>query len=45
MIPELLFDLYLNAVYVKGIIDITLGRQGSWGPVKQPITDRPVVIQ
>ncbi|MDJ0377569.1 glycosyltransferase family 2 protein [Cryobacterium sp. PH31-L1] len=44
VIPELLFDIYLNAVYVKGIIDITLGRQGSWGHVKQPITERPVVI-
>ena len=35
VIPELLFDMYLNAVYVQGIIDITRGRQGSWGHVQQ----------
>lgn len=28
--PELLFDMFLNVVYVKGIIDISLGRQASW---------------
>lgn len=30
LIPELLFDMFLNLVYVKGIIDISLGRQASW---------------
>ena len=29
-LPELLFDMYLNTIYVKGIIDLTLGRQPSW---------------
>ncbi|TFB99036.1 glycosyltransferase family 2 protein [Cryobacterium adonitolivorans] len=28
--PELCFDMFLNVVYVKGIIDITLGRQANW---------------
>jgi cellulose synthase/poly-beta-1,6-N-acetylglucosamine synthase-like glycosyltransferase len=28
--PELVFDMFLNVVYVKGIIDISLGRQASW---------------
>ncbi len=32
VVPELLFDMFLNFVYIKGIIDITRGRQGSWGP-------------
>ncbi|MEC5152346.1 glycosyltransferase family 2 protein [Cryobacterium sp. GrIS_2_6] len=30
VLPELCFDMFLNAVYVKGIIDITLGRQAGW---------------
>ena len=42
VLPELLFDMYLNAVYVKGIIDITRGEQGSWGHVQQRSTVRSV---
>jgi cellulose synthase/poly-beta-1,6-N-acetylglucosamine synthase-like glycosyltransferase len=30
LLPELLFDIFLNIVYVKGIIDITLGRKAAW---------------
>ncbi|MDY7541423.1 MULTISPECIES: glycosyltransferase family 2 protein [unclassified Cryobacterium] len=30
VLPELCFDMFLNVVYVKGIIDITLGRQAAW---------------
>ncbi|WP_051441968.1 glycosyltransferase family 2 protein [Arthrobacter sp. H14] len=30
LFPELLFDMFLNIVYVKGIIDISLGRQAAW---------------
>ena len=30
LLPELLFDVYLNTIYVKGIIDLTLGRQPAW---------------
>ncbi len=30
LFPELLFDSYLNVVYVKGVVDIALGRQADW---------------
>jgi cellulose synthase/poly-beta-1,6-N-acetylglucosamine synthase-like glycosyltransferase len=30
LFPELLFDMYLNTIYVKGIIDLTFGRQPAW---------------
>ena len=36
LFPELLFDMFLNIVFVKGIIDISLGRQASWKHVTRP---------
>lgn len=30
LFPELFFDMFLNVVYVRGIIDISLGRQADW---------------
>lgn len=30
MFPELFFALFLNVVYVKGILDISLRRQARW---------------
>lgn len=30
LFPELVFAAVLNVVYVKGIIDITLGRSAKW---------------
>ncbi|MFC9353799.1 glycosyltransferase [Arthrobacter sp. NPDC057013] len=30
VVPELLFDMFLNVVYVKGIIDMSVGREASW---------------
>ncbi|WP_241986236.1 glycosyltransferase family 2 protein [Cryobacterium psychrophilum] len=33
LVPELVFDIVLDLVYVQGIIDITLGRTGAWGHV------------
>ncbi|HET7415420.1 MAG TPA: glycosyltransferase family 2 protein [Arthrobacter sp.] len=30
LFPELCFDMFLNFVYVKGIIDISLGKQAAW---------------
>lgn len=30
LIPELLFDAYLDLVYVKGVLDISLGRKATW---------------
>ena len=33
LIPELLYDMYLDLVYVKGIFDITFARNATWGHV------------
>jgi len=33
LIPELLYDMYLDVVYVKGIFDITFARNATWGHV------------
>ncbi|SDL06677.1 Glycosyltransferase, catalytic subunit of cellulose synthase and poly-beta-1,6-N-acetylglucosamine synthase [Arthrobacter sp. ov407] len=30
LFPELFFDMFLNIVYIKGIIDISLGRTANW---------------
>ncbi|KHL02440.1 glycosyltransferase family 2 protein [Sinomonas humi] len=30
ILPELLFDMFLNVVYVKGILDITRGQKATW---------------
>ncbi|MBW4094554.1 MAG: glycosyltransferase [Acidobacteria bacterium] len=30
LFPELLFDMFLNLVYVKGVVDISLGRKADW---------------
>ncbi|MDJ0348008.1 glycosyltransferase family 2 protein [Cryobacterium sp. PH29-G1] len=40
VLPELCFDMFLNLVYVKGIIDITRGRQGQWGAATQSTRPR-----
>jgi cellulose synthase/poly-beta-1,6-N-acetylglucosamine synthase-like glycosyltransferase len=31
LIPELLYDLFLDAIYVYGLIQITLARRAQWG--------------
>ncbi len=33
LIPELLYDMYLDVVYLKGIFDITFARNANWGHV------------
>ena len=33
MIPELLYDMYLDLCYLKGIFDITFARNATWGHV------------
>ena len=38
LLPELLFDMYLNAIYVKGIVDITTCRSATWSHVEKPRT-------
>ncbi len=43
LIPELLYDMFLDVVYLKGIFDITFARNARWGHVahaEQP-THRP----
>jgi cellulose synthase/poly-beta-1,6-N-acetylglucosamine synthase-like glycosyltransferase len=30
LVPELLFDMFIDLAYVKGIVDLTLGRQAQW---------------
>jgi cellulose synthase/poly-beta-1,6-N-acetylglucosamine synthase-like glycosyltransferase len=42
LIPELVYDMYLDLVYVKGIFDITFARNATWGHVDhapQPTTE------
>lgn len=34
LIPELVYDMYLDVVYVKGIFDITFARDATWGHVE-----------
>jgi biofilm PGA synthesis N-glycosyltransferase PgaC len=36
LFPELFFALFLNVVYVKGIVDIALCREATWKHVVQP---------
>ncbi|MCU1632173.1 MAG: glycosyltransferase family 2 protein, partial [Micrococcaceae bacterium] len=30
LLPELFFDLFLNLVYVKGVVDLSFGREARW---------------
>lgn len=39
IVPELLYDLFLNTVHIKGNIDITFGRKAAWG--SSPTTKAP----
>lgn len=34
LFPELIYDMFLNAVFVKGLADITFGRVARWGHVQ-----------
>ena len=40
LVPELLYDVYLDVIYVKGIFDITFARRAEWGHVNHasPLT-------
>jgi len=42
LIPELLYDMYLDVVYIKGIFDITFARSATWGHV---VHTRPLMTQ
>lgn len=39
LFPELFFAMFLNVVYAKGIIDISLGRQARWKHVTRAVHD------
>lgn len=38
LFPELLYDMFLDVVFVKGIIDITFARRAQWGHVSHAPT-------
>lgn len=40
LVPELLYDTYLDVVFVKGVLDMALKRQAQWG---HEVTDRKLV--
>lgn len=44
LFPELLFDMFIDLVYVKGIVDITLGRQAAWGHVPHAMPDEALQV-
>ncbi|WP_182376808.1 glycosyltransferase family 2 protein [Nocardioides sp. WS12] len=44
LFPELAYALFLDLVYLKGIIDMSLGRAASWGSVVQTPTHRAVEV-
>lgn len=44
LFPELLFAMFLNVVYVKGILDISLGRQANWRHVTHTFADEPTMV-
>lgn len=45
LFPELFFDMFLNLVYVKGILDIAVGRQATWKHVtRESASDEPQAV-
>jgi biofilm PGA synthesis N-glycosyltransferase PgaC len=42
LFPELVYDVFLNVVYVKGVVDITFARRAKWGHV--PHDQAPALI-
>ncbi|MCB2176761.1 MAG: glycosyltransferase family 2 protein [Actinomycetales bacterium] len=50
LIPELVYATFLDVVYVKGVLDILLGRQAGWGhvvrtPVEQTTPDAGTPVE
>ncbi len=37
LVPELMYDVYLQAVFVSCLFDISVGRQARWGHVQHPV--------
>jgi biofilm PGA synthesis N-glycosyltransferase PgaC len=44
LFPELVFALFLNVIYVKGILDITIGRRAAWKHVVHSPTTGQVQV-
>lgn len=44
LFPELVYAMFLNVVYVKGVLDISMGHQARWKHVVQSGTDRHVRV-
>ncbi|WP_427133910.1 glycosyltransferase family 2 protein [Pseudarthrobacter sp. S9] len=44
LFPELFFDMFLNFVYVKGIVDISLGRTAKWKHLTHTGSDTPAKV-
>lgn len=40
LIPELVYATFLDVVYVKGVLDILLGRQAGWGHVVHALEEQ-----
>jgi hypothetical protein len=38
LFPELAYDVFLQIVFGKCLLDITLGRRPTWGHVQHPTT-------
>jgi hypothetical protein len=36
LVPEIFYDLFLEAVYVKGVLDISFGRTANWRHLRHP---------
>lgn len=43
LFPELCYAMFLNAVYVRGILDIAFGRRAQWGGLNPPSESQPAV--
>ena len=41
LFPELVYAMFLNLVYVKGILDIAVRRQAGWKHVVQNAAAKP----
>jgi hypothetical protein len=39
ILPELLYDLFLQAVFVRSLVDIVLRRSAGWGHVQHSATE------
>ena len=44
LFPELFFATFLNVVFVKGILDISLGREAGWKHVTRAWDDEPALV-